>query len=51
MKNREEHDFTEDEFKAAQTEGCEKQYQYKVGKKKVYMTPSAGETQGYETGI
>ena len=26
---------------AAQNEGWEKQYPYKVGKKKVYMTPSA----------
>ena len=33
-------------LKAAQNERWEKQYPYKVGKKKVYMTPSAAETQG-----
>ena len=48
MKNGEEQGFTADEFKAAQTEGWEKQYQYKVGKKKVYMTASAAEEKGYE---
>lgn len=47
-KNGEEQGFTADEFKAAQTEGWEKQYQYKVGKKKVYMTASAAEEKGYE---
>lgn len=46
MKNGEERGFTAAEFKAAQTDGWEKQYQYKVGKKKVYMTPSAAEVQG-----
>ena len=40
MKNGEERGFTAAEFKAAQTDGWEKQYQYKVGKKKVYMAPS-----------
>ena len=48
MKNGEEQGFTADEFKTAQTEGWEKQCQYKVGKKKVYMTASAAETKGYE---
>lgn len=48
VKNGEEQGFTADEFKAAQTEGWEKQYQYKVGKKKVYMTASAAEAKGYE---
>ena len=48
VKNGEEQGFTADEFKAAQTEGWEKQYQYKVGKKKVYMTASAAEEKGYE---
>ena len=48
VKNAEEQGFTADEFKAAQTEGWEKQYQYKVGKKKVYMTASAAEEKGYE---
>ena len=46
MKNGEERGFTAAEFKAAQNEGWEKQYPYKVGKKKVYMTPSAAEAQG-----
>ena len=44
----EERGFTAAEFKAAQGEGWEKQYQYKAGKKKVYMTPSAAEAQGLE---
>ena len=43
-----EQGFTAAEFKLAQSEGWEKQYQYKVGKKKVYMTPSQAEVQGYE---
>ena len=46
MKNGEERGFTAAEFKAAQADGWEKQYSYKVGKKKVYMTPSAAEAQG-----
>ncbi len=46
MKNGEARGFTAAEFKAAQNEGWEKQYPYKVGKKKVYMTPSAAEAQG-----
>ncbi len=46
MKNGEERGFTAAEFKAAQNEGWEKQYPYKVGKKEVYMTPSAAEAQG-----
>ena len=46
MKNGEERGFTAAEFKAAQTDGWEKQYQYEVGKKKVYMAPSAAEAQG-----
>ena len=44
----EERGFTAAEFKAVQGEGWEKQYQYKVGKKKIYMTPSAAEAQGLE---
>ena len=44
----EEQGFTAAEFKAAQADGWEKQYQYKVGKKKVYMTPSEAEMHGYE---
>ena len=46
MRNGEEKGFTAAEFKSAQNEGWEKQYSYKVGKKKVYMTPSAAEAQG-----
>ena len=46
MKNGEERGFTAAEFRAAQNEGWEKQYPYKVGKKKVYMIPSAAEAQG-----
>ena len=46
MRNGEERGFTAAEFKSAQDEGWEKQYPYKVGKKKVYMTPSAAEAQG-----
>ena len=46
MRNGEERGFTAAEFKSAQNEGWEKQYPYKVGKKKVYMTPSAAEVQG-----
>ena len=45
MKNGEERGFTAAESKAAQNDGWEKQYPYKVGKKKVYMTPSAAEAQ------
>ena len=48
IKDGEERGFTAAEFKVAQADGWEKQYQYKVGKKKVYMTPSAAEAQGYE---
>lgn len=43
VRNGEERGFTSAEFKAAQTDGWEKQYQYKVGKKKVYMPPSVAE--------
>ena len=46
VKNGEERGFTAAEFRTAQNDGWEKQYPYKVGKKKVYMTPSAAETQG-----
>ena len=46
MRNSEECSFTAAEFRTAQNEGWEKQYPYKVGKKKVYMTPSAAEVQG-----
>ena len=45
VRDGEERGFTAAEFKAAQADGWEKQYQYKVGRKKVYMTPSAAEAQ------
>ena len=48
IKNGEERGFTSAEFKNAQADGWEKQYQYIVGKKKVYMPPSVAEAQGYE---
>ena len=43
VKNDEERGFTSAEFKSAQADGWEKQYQYFVGKKKVYMPPSQAE--------
>jgi hypothetical protein len=48
VRNGEERGFTAAEFKAAQAEGWEKQYQYKVGRKKVYLAPSEAEAKGYE---
>ncbi len=48
VKDGEERGFTAAEFKQAQADGWEKQYQYKVGKKKVYMAPSAAQAQDYE---
>ena len=45
VRDGEERGFTAAEFKAAQADGWEKQYQYKIGKKKVYMAPSAAEAQ------
>ncbi len=48
IRNGEEQGFTAAEFKTAQWEGWEKQYQYKVGRKKVYMSPSEAESHGYE---
>ena len=48
VRDGEEKGFTGAEFKQAQREGWEKQYQYKVGRKKEYMTPSAAEAAGYE---
>lgn len=46
VKDGEERGFTAAEFKQAQADGWEKQYQYKVGKKKVYIAPSAAQAQG-----
>ena len=48
IRNGEERGFTAAEFNTSQGEGWEKQYQYKAGKKKVYMAPSAAEAQGLE---
>lgn len=48
VRNGDERGFTAAEFKQAQSEGWEKQYLYKVGKKKVYMPPSEAEKHGYE---
>ena len=48
IKDGEERGFTSSEFKTAQNDGWEKQYQYIVGKKKVYMPPSQAEQYGYE---
>ncbi len=45
VRDGEERGFTAAEFKAAQADGWEKQYHYKVGRKKVYMAPSAAEAQ------
>ena len=48
VRNGEEKGFTATEFKTAQADGWEKQYHYKVGRKKVYMPPSEAEKHGYE---
>lgn len=48
VKDGEERGVTAAEFKQAQADGWEKQYQYKVGKRKMYMVPSAAQAQGYE---
>ena len=47
VRNGEEKGFTAAEFRTAKNDGREKQYPYKVGKKKVYMVPSAAEAQGF----
>ena len=48
VRNGEEKGFIATEFKTAQVDGWEKQYHYKVGRKKVYMQPSEAEKHGYE---
>ncbi len=48
VRDGDERGFTAAEFKSAQAEGWEKQYQYKVGRKKIYMSPSVAEAQGLE---
>jgi len=47
VKDGEERGLTSSEFRTMQSEGWEKQYPYKVGKKKVYMVPSEAEARGY----
>ena len=47
-RNGEEKGFTAAEFLQAKAQGWEKQYQYYVGKKKVYLPPSEAERYGYE---
>ena len=47
-RNGDEKGFTAAEFMQAKSQGWEKQYQYYVGKKKVYMPPSEAEQHGYE---
>lgn len=42
-RNGEEQGFTAEEFKIAKADGWEKLYQYQVGKKKVYLSPSEAE--------
>ena len=46
VRNGEERGFTAAEFLKARKKGWEKQYPYKLGRKKVYMAPSAAEVQG-----
>ena len=48
VRNGEERGFTAAEFKNAQADGWEKQYPYKVGRKKVYLPPCEAEKHGYE---
>ena len=48
MKDGEERGFTAAEFKDAQLEGWEKQYLCRVGRKRVYMTPTAAAEHGYD---
>ena len=48
VKDGEERGLTAAEFKEAQKDGWEKQYQYKIGRKKEYMAPSIAEVQGLE---
>lgn len=48
MKDGEEQGFTAAEFKDAQLEGWEKQYLCRVGRKRVYMTPTAAAEHGYD---
>lgn len=47
MKDGEERGFTAAEYKSGQADGWEKQYLYRVGRKKVYLTPTAAAEHGY----
>lgn len=47
MKDGEERGFTAAEYKSAQSDGWEKQYLYRVGRKKVYITQTAAVEHGY----
>ena len=47
MKGGEERGFTATEYNSGQADGWEKQYLYHVGRKKVYMTPTAAAGHGY----
>ena len=52
VRNGEERGFTAAEFKAAQADGWEKQYPYKVGRKKVYLPLfGSGETNLQVSGV
>ena len=48
VRDGEERGFTAAEFLKAQDYGWEKQYPYRVGRKKVYLPPSKAELHGYE---
>jgi len=48
VRNGEEQGFTAAEFKMVKAEGWEKQYSYKVGRKRAYLPPSEAEKHGYE---
>jgi ATP-dependent exoDNAse (exonuclease V) alpha subunit len=48
VRNGEEREFTTAEYKAAQADGWEKQYQYRAGKMEEYLAPSEAEAHGYE---
>lgn len=47
-KGREEQAFSAKEIQAAESEGWQKQYAYKIGKKKVWLTDESGERQGFK---
>ena len=48
VRDGEERGFTAAEFQQAQKQGWEKQYQYRVGRKRVYLPPSKAKLHGYE---